>query len=65
MLKLKTNRGATKRFQVTGLGRIKRAASNHNHILTKKPQKRKRRLRKMHEVSASDMKTVSKMLRVN
>ncbi|MBW5802903.1 50S ribosomal protein L35 [Coxiella endosymbiont of Ornithodoros amblus] len=63
MPKLKTNRGAVKRFKVTSSGKIKRAASNHNHILTKKSQKRKRRLRKIHEVASSDIRAVSEMLR--
>lgn len=64
MPKLKTNRGATKRFKIIGSGNIKRAAANHNHMLTKKPQKRKRRIRSMHEVALSDRKTLRKMLKV-
>ena len=63
MPKLKTNRGATKRFKIIGSGKIKRAASNHNHILTKKPKKRKRRICSMHEVALSDRKAIKKMLR--
>ncbi|QHG92368.1 50S ribosomal protein L35 [Coxiella endosymbiont of Amblyomma sculptum] len=64
MPKLKTNRGAMKRFRVTGRNIIKRSASNHNHILTKKSQKRKRRLRKLHRVVGSDVRAVKKMLKM-
>ena len=64
MPKLKTNRGATKRFKTTGRVAIKRAVANHNHILTKKSQKRKRRLRKLHQVAKSDVKGIEEMLRV-
>ena len=63
MPKLKTNCGAKKRFKIIGSGRIKRAASNHNHILTKKSKKRKRRLRSMQEVAISDKKALKKMLK--
>lgn len=63
MPKLKTNRGAVKRFKRTGSGAIKRASSNHNHILTKKSQKRKRRLRELHAVAKSDLKVIDGMLR--
>ena len=45
MPKLKTNRGAAKRFKVTAGGRIKRRKAFANHILTKKTRKRKRNLR--------------------
>ncbi|MBP8288777.1 MAG: 50S ribosomal protein L35, partial [Chromatiaceae bacterium] len=45
MPKIKTNRGAAKRFSFTGSGKIKRNASHRRHILTKKPTKRKRHLR--------------------
>lgn len=44
MPKIKTNRGAAKRFTKTGTGRFKRAHAYHNHILTKKSPKRKRKL---------------------
>lgn len=46
MPKLKTHRGAAKRFKVTGGGKLMRRRSMHSHILTKKTSKRKRRLRK-------------------
>jgi large subunit ribosomal protein L35 len=45
MPKMKTNRGAAKRFSRTASGRFKRKQSHLNHILTKKSTKRKRHLR--------------------
>ena len=45
MPKLKTHRGAAKRFKKTATGKIKRAKAFKSHILTKKTSKRKRRLR--------------------
>ncbi len=46
MPKLKTHRGAAKRFKLTGTGRVKRRKAFHSHILTSKTAKRKRNLRK-------------------
>jgi large subunit ribosomal protein L35 len=60
--KLKTHRGAAKRFKKTGGGRIKRKQSFKNHILTKKDSKRKRQLRSVGEVSHSDLGRVNQML---
>ena len=45
MPKMKTHRGAAKRFKKTATGRVKRGHAFHSHILTKKSQKRKRQLR--------------------
>ncbi|MGD8939631.1 MAG: 50S ribosomal protein L35, partial [Gammaproteobacteria bacterium] len=45
MPKMKTNRGAAKRFKATASGKFKRMQSHRRHILTKKPTKRKRQLR--------------------
>ena len=42
MPKMKTNRGAAKRFKKTGTGKIKRSKAFTSHILTKKSTKRKR-----------------------
>lgn len=64
MPKMKSNRGAAKRFKVTGSGKFKCAAANHNHILTKKDKKRKRRLRATQLVNKSDVKSVERMLKV-
>jgi large subunit ribosomal protein L35 len=63
-LKLKTNRGATKRFKVTA-GGIKRRRAFRNHILTKKAQKLKRQLRSNVLVNKSDVKSICRMLQVN
>ncbi|MFN0316282.1 MAG: 50S ribosomal protein L35 [Burkholderiales bacterium] len=62
MPKLKTKRGAAKRFRVMGSGAIKRTRSNLRHILTKKTTKRKRQLRGMTAVCAADVKSVKAML---
>ncbi len=62
MPKLKTNRGAAKRFKKTGKGGFKRAQSHLNHILTKKTPKRKRQLGSTQQVAEADVKAVRKML---
>jgi large subunit ribosomal protein L35 len=62
MPKIKTNRGATKRFARTASGNFKRAQSFHRHILTKKSSKRKRQLGNPILVHASDNKTCRRML---
>jgi large subunit ribosomal protein L35 len=62
MPKMKTHRGAAKRFKRTGKGKITRMKSGKSHILTKKSMKRKRRLRKETLISASDLKRVKQML---
>jgi len=59
---MKSHRGAAKRFRRTGTGKIKRAQSNKQHILTKKASKRKRRLRKSALVHPSDAARVRRML---
>ena len=56
MPKIKTNRGAAKRFSKTGSGKIKRRQSFKNHILTKKSAKRKRHLRGDKKTSSSAVK---------
>lgn len=62
MPKLKTNRGAAKRFRAKGNGGFKRGQSYLNHILTKKSPKRKRQLRSIQPVAESDVKAVRKLL---
>lgn len=62
MPKMKSNRGAAKRFRVTASGKIKRHSAYHSHILTKKSAKRKRNLRKESQVSAADTPKVRKMI---
>lgn len=61
MPKLKTNRGAAKRFRATANG-YKCRRSFRNHILTKKSTKRKRHLRANHLVNKSDVHSVDRML---
>ena len=61
-VKIKSNRGAKKRFKVTGKGRIKHRRANRNHILTKKGQKRKLQLRGVTGVNESDVSAVQRML---
>ncbi len=62
MPKMKTNRGAAKRFKATGTGKIRRSKAFTSHILTKKSTKRKRNLRKTGLVDAADTKAVKRML---
>ncbi len=62
MPKLRTNRGAAKRFAKTGSGRFKRRQSHKRHILTKKSSKRKRQLRGNTLVVAADLKEVLQLL---
>ena len=62
MPKMKTNRGAAKRFRRTGSGGFKRAQSFRRHILTKKSTKRKRHLRDDATVASADVKMVNRML---
>ena len=62
MPKMKTHRGAAKRFKKTGSGKIVRSKCNKQHILTKKSPKRKRNLRKSAVVAGVDEKRVKQML---
>lgn len=62
MPKIKTIKGAAKRFTVSASGRIKHKQSHKSHILTKKSSKRKRQLRSMNEVHESDQKAVARMI---
>jgi len=62
MPKLKTHRGAAKRFKKTGTGKIKRNHAFSRHILTSKSKKRKRRLRKSTIADPADRKAFNKML---
>ncbi len=62
MSKMKTHRGAAKRFKVTGRGKIRRRRANHNHILEKKSMKRKRRLRQETDVAPGEAARVKRQL---
>jgi large subunit ribosomal protein L35 len=62
MPKMKTHRGAAKRFKVTKKGRVKYRRGYRAHILTKKSQKRKRQLRKDGYLKECDAKRVKQLL---
>lgn len=62
MPKMKTKKGAAKRFKKTGSGKIKRGKAFTSHILTKKSTKRKRNLRKSGLVDPADAPTIKKIL---
>ncbi len=62
MPKMKTHRGAAKRFKKTGSGKIKRHSAFTSHILTSKTTKRKRNLRKSKVMSPGDTKRIKVLL---
>ena len=62
MPKMKTNRGAAKRFRKTASGGFKRSQGHRRHILTKKSTKRKRHLRSAATIDKSDLAAVRQML---
>ena len=63
MPKMKTSRGAKKRFKVSGTGKLLRRHAMRSHNLEKKSSKRKRGFRKMYGVAPSDAKGLKKLLR--
>jgi large subunit ribosomal protein L35 len=62
MPKIKTRRGAAKRFKKTGTGKIRRAKAFRRHILTHKTKKRKRHLRQSNLVAAVDSYSISRLI---
>jgi large subunit ribosomal protein L35 len=62
MPKMKTDKGAAKRFKVTGTGKIRRRRAFRSHILEKKSSVRTRRLARPAEVSAGDQRSVKRLL---
>jgi large subunit ribosomal protein L35 len=62
MPKMKTKKGAAKRFKVRGSGSIKRGAAYKRHILTKKSTKRKRQLRRTSRVDNTNTAAIRSML---
>ena len=62
MPKMKSNRGAAKRFSKTGSGMFRHRQSHRNHILTKKSSKRKRQLRGLQAIHSSDQRAVARMV---
>jgi large subunit ribosomal protein L35 len=62
MPKMKTHRGAAKRFRVTGTGKLTRKKAYDGHLFSKKSSKRKRRLERNEEVSPADATRVRRLL---
>ena len=62
MPKIKTHRGAAKRFKLTGTGKVKRSKANKSHILTGKPSKRMRGLRTATLVAKVDQKNIKTLI---
>ncbi len=62
MPKNKTHSGASKRFRVTGSGKIRRQKAGMRHNLEKKPSKLTRRLSGTTELAGSDVKRAKKLL---
>ncbi|MDQ3645775.1 MAG: 50S ribosomal protein L35 [Actinomycetota bacterium] len=62
MPKMKTHRGAAKRFEVTSTGKIRRRRAFKNHMLEKKTSKRKRKLGTPDVVSPADTRRVRRLL---
>jgi large subunit ribosomal protein L35 len=62
MPKMKTHRGAAKRFKKTGSGKLKRWRAYHSHILTKKSTKRKQNLRQSTLVAQADEKRMKRLI---
>ena len=64
MPKMKTRRGAAKRFKIAGSGRIKRNKANHRHMLVRRSNKAKRNMRNPGVLSSADRKIVKALLGV-
>ena len=62
MPKMKTHRGAAKRFSLTGTGKVKRSKAYKSHILNKKSPKRKRNLRKNTLIAAVEEKNIKMLI---
>ena len=62
MPKIRTNRGAAKRFRLTGTGKVRRSKAYVSHILTKKTSKRKRNLRQGALIAAADEKKAHRLI---
>jgi large subunit ribosomal protein L35 len=62
MPKMKTDKGAAKRFKVTGTGKIRRRRAFKSHLLEKKSSVRTRRLGRETDVSAGDLRSIKRLL---
>lgn len=60
--KMKSHRGAMKRFKLTGTGKVKRNKAYKSHILTKKSAKRKRGLRKATTLTSADLRRIKSII---
>ncbi len=64
MPKMKTHRGAAKRFRITGSGKLRRKKAGHTHLFSKKTSKRLRSLKRKTDVSEADSKKVRRIMGV-
>jgi large subunit ribosomal protein L35 len=62
MPKMKSHRGAAKRFKLTATGKIRRRQPNRAHLLEKKSSRHTRRLGRLAEISSADRKRVQRLL---
>lgn len=62
MPKQKTDRGAAKRFKVTGTGKLRRRQAMRSHLFEKKPSSRTRRLDRPADVAPGDVRSVKRLL---
>ena len=62
MPKMKTRRGAAKRFKLTASGKLKRNKANHRHMLVRRSNKAKQKMRQSDFVDAGDRRNVRRML---
>jgi large subunit ribosomal protein L35 len=62
MPKIKTHRGAAKRFKVTGTGKIKRSKAFKSHLMTGKPAKRTRRLRQGGLIESANYAKIKRLI---
>ena len=62
MPKLKTNKGASKRFRLTKTGKVKKRTAGRQHILSKKSRKRKRHMRQDGYLTGAEAKLVRRLL---
>ena len=62
MPKMKTKSSAKKRFKLTGTGKIKRIKANHSHMLIRRSNSAKRKMRQSDLVDSSEEKRVKRMI---
>ena len=62
MPKMKTHRGAAKRFRLTGSGKVRRNKAYKSHLLNSKSRKRKRNLRKATLIATVEQKKIKRLI---